>query len=129
METKIRASNNQKRRGISIIWVANNVYGCYLPSSADARLGRTSFWSATNYIMPADASALAGARYVSDPDSSAGASARQKAWDYANATLRAQQQVLINQVGDVSNINVGTLDARPLALSILTIPAHISQYS
>ena len=93
-------SNPQKRKGISLIWVALTFLVMFA-------IGGLMLDWAHVYLVGhqlhnvADAAALAGSRYVPDPNSSpAGYTARLKAQEYANANFAAKLSVNLNPNGD-----------------------------
>ena len=100
-------SNRKKRKGISLIWVVLTflvVFGI---------VGLMLDWAHIFLVGHqlhniADSAALAGSRWVADPDSSpAGYTARLKAQEYAAANNAAQLPVNLDSNGDtLTEINI-----------------------
>lgn len=91
-----------KQRGISLIWVVLTFMLMF------AILGLMLDWAYV-YVVghqlqnTADAAALAGSRYVADPNSpSPGQSAREKAQEYANDNYADHLSVNLNTIGETS---------------------------
>ena len=95
-------SSLQKRKGISLIWVALTFLVIF------ALGGLMLDWAHVFLVghqlqNVADAAALAGSRWVPDPNSSpAGNTARLKAQEYAGNNYAAKLSVNLNPVGDTS---------------------------
>lgn len=95
-------TNSQKHRGIATVWVV--LIFMVLLAILGLMLDIAHVYLVGHQLHnAADAAALAGARYVADPDSTTlGANARAKALEYAQKNYAAKLSVNLNTVGDTT---------------------------